>query len=379
MKIEVLHHDVLYDVSGKFGAWPSLARTKEGELLTVFSGDRKNHVDPYGKTLLVRSTDNGHNWSEPQVVVNTPFDDRDPGILVLPDGRWLVSLFNSRMFVDWRKKAVKYYGSKEVARWQPYIDRLTEKDFQTGLGNFTLISDDQGINWSQLRAAPVHAPHGPIIGQAGELLYLGSQPKPGGAEINCYASVDGGENWQLRGLLSDSVALAGHTLCEPHLVQLADGRLLGQLRVNAVEVEKRTLLQCISSDGGCTWSSIESTNIWGVPPHLLLHSSGLLLSTYGHRREPFGQRVAISTDNGKSWPTICSLNEVTFQDESIASDVTAETDKRAIYYQQPDLGYPATIELADSSLYTVWYQSRPSEEGAMILGCQWRLLPSKTS
>ena len=366
-QMKLLRMDKLYDLPGKFGAWPSLARAADGELLVVFSGDRKNHIDPYGKTLLLRSRDAGRSWSEPQVIVNTPFDDRDPGILVLPDGRWLVSLFTSELFVTWAKEAVSYYGAEEVAAWKPYGDRLTPEDYRQYLGHFTLVSADRGASWSALRRLPVHGPHGPILGRNGELLYLGSEPREGGADVACYASSDAGESWQLRGILSDAYALPGIYLCEPHLVQLPDGRLLGQMRVNAADIEKRQLMQSVSSDGGRSWSPVESTGIWGLPPHLLLHSSGLLLSSYGHRREPFGQRVAVSADGGQSWPQILRLAEVAYQGCEQAEDVGE------IYYQVPDLGYPATVELADGSLYSVWYQSRPSGEGAMILGCHWRL------
>ena len=33
--------------------------------------------------LLARSTDNGKTWSKPEVVVDTPIDDRDPSITVV--------------------------------------------------------------------------------------------------------------------------------------------------------------------------------------------------------------------------------------------------------------------------------------------------------
>ena len=36
-----------------------------------------------------------------------------------------------------------------------------------------------------------------------------------------------------------------------------------------------------------------------------------------------------------------------------------------------DLGYPATTELADGSLYTVWYQHSALGEPAIIYGAHW--------
>lgn len=363
----VLESNILYDLPGKFGGWPSVVRTPENELLVVFSGDRKHHIDPYGKTLLVRSKDQGRSWSEPQIINDSPLDDRDPGILVCPDGSWLVSLFTSELFATW-KDSVEYYGQQEVNDWQPYINCLTAELREEFLGYFTLCSTDQGDSWSALRRAPVMAPHGPIVEPAtGELLFLGTLVAAGQVYIACHASRDQGESWYERGVLSNAHALDDIYLCEPHLVQLPDGRLLGQMRANSADIEKRQLMQSISADGGRSWSPVAATGLWGLPPHLLQHSSGVLLSSYGHRREPFGQRVALSYDAGKTWPQILTLGSICYQERTAAEDVGE------IYYQIPDLGYPATVELADGTLYSVWYQSRPDARDALIFGCRWQL------
>jgi hypothetical protein len=70
------------------------------------------------------------------------------------------------------------------------------------------------------------------------------------------------------------------------------------------------------------------------------HSSGLLVLTYGYRQEPFGQRVAVSSDEGATW-----------EHDWIIRDDTPDYD----------LGYPATVELADGSLFTVYYQKVPGD------------------
>jgi hypothetical protein len=77
--------------------------------------------------------------------------------------------------------------------------------------------------------------------------------------------------------------------------------------------------------------------------------------------------VALSYDGGNSWERILALDTINYQQQKDAEDVGE------IYYQIPDLGYPATVELADGSLYSVWYQSRSDEPGAVVCGCHWRL------
>ena len=42
---------------GRYIGWPTITKTQDGQLLVVFSGDRDEHVCPWGKTQLVRSRD----------------------------------------------------------------------------------------------------------------------------------------------------------------------------------------------------------------------------------------------------------------------------------------------------------------------------------
>src|SRR5947208_17160152 len=56
---------------------PTLAQRKNGELLVAYSGGREAHVCPFGRVELIRSSDGGHTWSWPDVIVDTPTDDTD--------------------------------------------------------------------------------------------------------------------------------------------------------------------------------------------------------------------------------------------------------------------------------------------------------------
>ena len=119
-----------------------------------------------------------------------------------------------------------------------------------------------------------------------------------------------------------------------------------------------------SFDGGKTWSVptlITLTNeakkeigaeAIGAPPHLLRHSSGVLILSCTSRLRPFGIRVLFSRDEGKTW------------DPYVLTEDVPDT---------ADLGYPATTELADGSLYTVWYQHTALGEPAVIYGAHWKI------
>ena len=75
----------------------------------------------------------------------------------------------------------------------------------------------------------------------------------------------------------------------------------------------------------------------GSPAHLMWHSSGRLVSVYGYREAPYGIRAMISDDGGKTWTT-----DYVIDDQG----------------QSGDLGYPATVELKDGSLLTLYYENR---------------------
>ena len=126
----ILSRQVVCKEAGRYIGWPTIARTDKGELLIVFSGDRDQHVCPFGKVQLVRSSDNGATWSEPQTIQDLPaVDDRDSGIITLKDGTLLVSWFTSTYFAD-----------HEAARWKKESAAITPEIRKQYLGNWTARS-----------------------------------------------------------------------------------------------------------------------------------------------------------------------------------------------------------------------------------------------
>jgi hypothetical protein len=142
--------------------------------------------------------------------------------------------------------------------------------------------------------------------------------------------------------------------CEPHSIQLPDGKILTHIRVQiGGENPIFTIYQSESDDGGKTWTepvALLDRN-GGAPAHLLRHSSGVLISTYGYRNAPYGIRAMFSKDGGKSWDTGYEV-----WNEGVNSD----------------LGYPATVELQDGSLLTVFYAKTSEDSPAVIMQQLWR-------
>ncbi len=342
--------------------WPTVARLEDGTLMVASSGLRAEHVCPFGKTVLNVSKDNGRTWSPPRVIQDSPIDDRDAGIVDLGKGRLLVSWFRS----DTRIYAKDgWIPEAERATWEKVFAAWTDARVNELLGSWTMQSEDGGATWGLPVKAPVSAPHGPILLKDGRLLYLG---RPMGLGVDplkqtaeAWQSADGGKSWQLLGKVPAAKGAGVANNEEPHVLQLPDGRLIGMLRfeargdndpaVAAGHVHFR-MYQTDSTDGGRTWSVPRSLGFHGSPPHLLRHSSGGLVLTYGYRQRPYGQRVAFSRDDGVTWD-----HDWILRDDG----------------PDGDLGYPSTVELADGSLFTVYYQKAVAGEKASLLWSRWCL------
>jgi hypothetical protein len=74
--------------------------------------------------------------------------------------------------------------------------------------------------------------------------------------------------------------------------------------------------------------------------------------TYGHRRAPFGNQARISKDHGATW----------------SEPVILSGDGKG-----GDLGYPSTVELADGTLLTIWYESMKETKLAVLRQAIWKI------
>lgn len=357
-------HGVVCRLPGErlsYFGWPTVARMDDGRLFVASSGLRSEHVCPYGKTVLHESKDDGRTWSESRVIQDSPIDDRDAGVVNLGGNSLLVSWFRS----DTRKYAKEgWIPAAERATWNEVFADWTDAMVEPLVGSWVMRSDDGGTTWSEPARAPVSTPHGPIRLADGDLLYLG---KPfgtwddmQGGTIAAARSNDGGTTWKVVGRLPVAPQTDAANYHEPHLVELPSGRLVAAIRVEdhgdkslaAAEIWSFSIMQSESDDGGATWSVPRWLGFKGSPPHLLRHSSGVIVMTYGYRNKPFGQRVAISCDDGKSWQ----------------ADWVLRGDG-----PDGDLGYPSTVELADGSLLTVCYQKVAKGEKCSLLWSKWKL------
>jgi sialidase-1 len=316
-------------------------------MLVVFSGDRDWHVDPWGKVQMIRSGDGGVTWSETETVIDSPLDDRGTSIAVLPDGSLFVSFHASLAFAT--RTGPRYDPYKE------YADSLSETIKNLWKGYWGRRSVDNGVTWGAVIDAPMMTPHGPTVLDDGRLLMIGSGP--------AYHSTDGGLTWGQIGTVPYNPATYNNGyafMSESTVVQTLDGRIIALSRYkDGADIELR---QSESDSGGTTWTEPHPTGMRGYPAHLLRLSNGWLLASYGLRiplaGESMGQRASISKDGGRTW----------LVDEEIVLS-------NAVTQPSGDLGYPASTQLPDGSIWTVYYQTEKVEHGEYpsLMATHWQL------
>eukprot|EP01051_Picozoa_sp_SAG22_P001960 SAG22_NODE_83_length_21704_cov_58.556584_3_plen_464_part_00 len=375
------------DTFGYFG-WPTLAKMEDGSLVAVASGMRNEHNCPFGRNVICTSTDGyGETWSTPRVVNDSPLDDRDSGVTCLGDSALLISWFSSDSR-DGSRRAATNLG--RAGAYEGYRDPATVELWEAGMlgqtdaavarfeGSWVMASPDLGATFLPPVKVPCSAPHGPIKLRCGDLLYLGTSTEVHNVESKTLPAGDTGvvaarstnpggfgfgQNWDVVGRVPGPIALG-----EPHVLELQDGKLLGLMRCGGSDKYARfSMMQTVSLDGGTSWAEAQPLEFHGSPPHLLEHSSGVIICSYCNRGglddkggldyggPGKGQRVMLSWNAGESW----------------VYDWVLRADGTCL-----DLGYPSTAELGDGSLLTMYYQKESDiDQKCSLLSTRWRLPP----
>ncbi len=323
-------------------AWAGVARSKSGTLLVAFNAGYW-HVSPPtpfvmpeakleyyrkigmpreviaptgGRIMFVRSVDKGRTWSKPQTLADTPADDRQAGLLALPDGTILASFFTSMGEVD------------------PWGD--------PALFSHTLIvrSFDDGRTWEKRPRMIQKQAGSPFNGEAsdgpavlrkdGSILLTAYGYLPAGGNnkhtvVSVYASKNRGRTWKLL-----SIVKADHDLEEAHTVELPDGRLVMIARPEG-EI-------CWSPDGGVTWTAPAVFGMRMFAPTLCVLGDGTLVCLHGSYAPGHGGlRVIFSTDGGQTW--------------------IAPAKNHGFLVDGDAYGYGAGALLPDGSLYLIYQRT----------------------
>ncbi len=342
-----------------YHGWPSVCRDARGTLYAAASGMRLGHVDPTGKNCMYVSFNEGKTWSPPIVVNDSYLDDRDTGIIAWGEGKMLMSFFNDYDDQDWDSPDWSWLPDQHKPLYKGYTKSLEHVWNAKGYhGSFVKMSDDWGVTWSDKVRVPVTSPHGPVMLRDGTLVYMGKVMDPEYLAPNpicVYSSHDGGYTWEKTGEVEPSEDITNENMHEPHMIELPNGRLLGSIRIHGRQEQPDfTVYITYSDDKGKTWSKPFCIGVDGSPPHLMVHSSGAVICSYSRRRSPEdrGEYAAVSYDNGETWT----------ENYALRTDIA-----------YGDHGYPASVELSDGSIMTVYYMGNPGDWWTSVLYTKWRL------
>jgi len=335
--------------------WPTAKRLQNGDIAVAASGFRLGHVCPFGKTVLSVSKDEGENYSEPAPIIDTVLDDRDGGLCPFGKSGLILTSFcgPSAIVRKYTKEHKDVAGEATQAYIRAYLDTITEEREKEAIGASFRISMDYGVTFGKRIKSPVSSPHGPIELQNGEILWVGTANfREDQIELwhNEAHIIHPDGSMQKVGDIED-VYVDGEKqeFFEPYAMQLSDGTIICHLRENKLF----TLWQTVSTDCGRTWT--KPTRILedygGAPSHILEHTSGMLICSYGYRGgNPHGMKVMFSKDRGETWDTGYFLYE---------------------NYVSPDLAYPTTLELKNGNLLTVFYARAQEEPPSVVWQMEW--------
>ncbi len=343
-----------------YHGWPTLTRRRNGQLVLVWSGGRESHVCPFGRVEMMTSDNNGRTWTWPRVLIDGAIDDRDAGVLETAKGTLLAAYFTSLAYepslLAAEKKAPGDKGAwpaERLQHWQAARDRLTAEQRRAELGQWMIRSTDGGVTWSARYPTVVNSPHGPFQLSDGRLLYAGVELWSKERRVGVCESTDDGASWRWLSAIPARPGDSTGAYHELHGVETADGRIIVHVR-NHNQANQDETLQTESTDGGKTWAVPRPIGVWGLPSFLTRLRDGRLLMTYGYRRAPGGNQARLSLDGGRTWsePLVVSADATSW-----------------------DLGYPSTVELADGTLLTVWYERMKNSPKAVLRQAHWAIKP----
>jgi hypothetical protein len=319
---------------GGQGYFPVALRLQDGRIAVVLRGGA-GHLGIQGRLDMIFSSDEGHTWTKPTVVVDSPLDDRNPALGQARDGTLVVGFWRTASY-------------DEKGKYDPKSDKPRN--------TWSTRSRDGGKTWSE--PAPIDvaefgwgSPFGKIVTMPdGNMLMAiyGGPRRPAGEKIASdrnhsyvFRSTDSGQTWKYFSEIGDGKL----QLNETALLQLKSGKLLAAIRSRAGEVWLSD-----SSDGARTWSLPKRLTPVAVHPADLIElDDGRVLLVVGNRVGPFGVLGLVSDRQQQfDWS-----RRFTLVDDAIGTDC----------------GYPSSVKLGGGRALTLYYATRVKEHAEWGVHC----------
>lgn len=326
------------------GYFPVLVRLRGDKLGAVLRGGAP-HLGLAGRLDWVISEDGGRTWGKRRVVVDSPWDDRNPACGIMPDGTVVVAYEECHNYDEQGRYGKGPGGTRYM------ITR----------------SSDEGATWTE--PEPLDNPYGCPFGQMVTL-------DDGSILMVCYAwhsrtgllrTTDNGETWR------PLAPLPGYG--ETGLCRDSQGRVFAFIREDLASLARpghgeataervaHYLRATVSEDGGRTWCEPVTVTYPGQHPAgaCVLADRSLLLC-YGQRRPPFGVG-ALLWDSSDAFAALLRRGQ----------DPLPAARKALLAWDcvNTDCGYPSPVQLADGTVVVMYYNTgtfeSPDKEQAQVL------------
>jgi len=356
--LDKAEHGVVFRDDASFCGWPFICgfwTTGAGDYLVAFQRKAADYSDPsdinhdqvarFGpKIVTIRSRDLGRTWDANSL--QTLFDlgaDQEKVFAGLPG--------------DYRDEVPLDFTNPDVL----VASGSTPDYFRPHSRAWIRVSTDGGHNWRHPILAPnvglpsVSGHASPLVRPDGvSLLFLTVTSEEGWKRRGAvYAAVEGGAYWTFVSFITPNLddgatdndrslplRFSGHRYFYPRPLMLPSGRILCSLRCQRDPTDVLWTEIFASDDGGRTWGFLSRVNDWGAPGDIVRMSDGRIACVYGYRMPPFGIRMRVSDDEGRSWG-----RELVLRDDGGSWD----------------LGYPRAVETEPGRLLAIYYMNTKSD------------------
>jgi hypothetical protein len=181
-------------------------------------------------------------------------------------------------------------------------------------------------------------------------------------------SDDGGDNWEYWSTVAyDPAGII--SFIEPGMTRLRDGRLVCLMRTSHRPSRQDNMWFTSSEDDGISWSPAKRTGLWGYPADVVQLADGRVLAVYGYRKEPWGVRGCVS-DDGVTWDVAQEFTIREGGVPRPKSGFGARTlQDTLIYAQYWHIGYPSLIQLQDQTIVAAYHEYSDDEWPLQYLMC----------
>ena len=375
-RVKDAEHRVVYRDEHAYCAHPHIASLPTGEWVAVFNHSvRRSFIlhpphDPRYYNMIMRSRDGGETWCTPRVAPGYDWHGVEcAGLTVLAGGTLLLNQWRFKWYPLETALILQETGVTTADDWFAVIERsgggehyygpLSRPQNPTEMvpwgrangGTYVHRSPDGGRTWDESVQIDINPFSGGYGMRGGIQLSNGNILMPL-SDVPFYRTVfvvrseDGGRTW---GEPVEAASQPGREFEEPCALDLGDDHILMVMRENQTSY----LHQCVSRDGGLTWSAPQPTPILGYPGDLLALPDGRILCVYGYRFEPYAIRAVLSDDQGQTW--------------DVKNGWVVRGD-----LPSADLGYPSSVLMDDGRIFTIYY-AQDGEGVTSIQSTSYRL------